>query len=167
MAAVWKVPVVFVCENNFYAISTPQQKVTGSSSIADRGVAYGIPGVLVDGMDVLKVRGAAMNAVERARRGEGPSLLECRTYRFRGHGVYDTGLSYRTKDEVSEWINKDPITRLRRQLLDAGILKPADIESIEEETIKIVEESVEYAKKSPYPSVDELQRLTYVEEPVI
>ena len=162
LAAVWKVPVIFVCENNFYAISTPQEKVTSSSSIADRGSSYGIPGVIVDGMDVLKVRRAGVDAVERARSGGGPTLLECQTYRFKGHGAYDTGLAYRTKNEVAEWITKDPITRLGRHLIDEAILKPSDIESIDKEALKIVEESVEFAKDSPYPSVDDLQRFTYV-----
>ncbi|MGI0084064.1 MAG: thiamine pyrophosphate-dependent dehydrogenase E1 component subunit alpha [Nitrososphaerales archaeon] len=163
LAAIWKLPVIFVCENNFYATSMPQQKATGSTSIADSGAAYGIPGVLVDGMDVLKVRRAALDAVERARKGEGPSLLECRTYRFKGHGVYDTGLAYRTKDEVSEWISKDPITRLGRTLIDEGMLKPSDIDAFDKEAVRTSEEAVEYANKSEYPSVDEMFRLTYVE----
>jgi TPP-dependent pyruvate/acetoin dehydrogenase alpha subunit len=140
----------------------PQQKATGSRTIADRGVAYGIPGVLVDGMDVLNVRRAARDAVERGRRGEGPSLLECRTYRFKGHGVYDTGLAYRTKDEVSEWAVKDPITRLGKMLIEDGILKPGDIDSMDKEAISISEDAVEYAKNSPYPTVDEMQSYTYV-----
>ncbi len=162
LAAIWKLPVIFVCENNFFAISVPQQKATGSASIADRGIAYGIPGVIVDGMDVLKVRRAMQDAMERAKKGEGPTLLECRTYRFKGHGVYDTGLAYRTKDEVSEWIPKDPITRLGRKLIDEGILKSTDIESLDKEAIRIVEEAVEYAKNSQYPPVDDMYRLTYV-----
>lgn len=116
----------------------------------------------MDGMDVLKVRRAMQDAMERAKKGEGPTLLECRTYRFKGHGVYDTGLAYRTKDEVSEWIPKDPITRLGRKLIDEGILKSTDIESLDKEAIRIVEEAVEYAKNSQYPPVDDMYRLTYV-----
>jgi TPP-dependent pyruvate/acetoin dehydrogenase alpha subunit len=164
MAAIWKLPVIFVCENNFYATSMPMQKATGSKSIADRGSAYGIPGVLVDGMDVLKVRRATLDAVERARIGEGPSLLECQTYRFKGHGVYDTGLAYRTKEEVSHWMLEDPITRLGRKLVDDSILKPQDIQSIDDEAIKISLDSVDFAKNSPYPTVDEMDRLTYVKK---
>ncbi|MDG6907789.1 MAG: thiamine pyrophosphate-dependent dehydrogenase E1 component subunit alpha [Nitrososphaerota archaeon] len=163
MAAIWKLPVIFVCENNFYATSMPQQKATGSGTIADRGIAYGIPGVLVDGMDVLKVRRAALDAVDRARKGEGPSLLECRTYRFKGHGVYDTGLAYRTKEEVSDWQERDPITQLGRKLVSDSILKPPEIDAIDKHAIGLAEEAVEYAKKSPYPSRDDVERLTYVE----
>jgi TPP-dependent pyruvate/acetoin dehydrogenase alpha subunit len=162
LAAIWKLPVIFVCENNFYATSMSSQKATGSKTIADRGLAYGIPGVLVDGMDVLKVRRATVDAVDRARRGEGPSLLECRTYRFKGHGVYDTGLAYRTKEEVSHWMLEDPITRLGRRLVAEKILKPSDIESIDSEATKTSLEAVEFAKNSLYPSVDEMERLTYV-----
>ncbi|MDG6995516.1 MAG: thiamine pyrophosphate-dependent dehydrogenase E1 component subunit alpha [Nitrososphaerota archaeon] len=163
MAAIWKLPVIFVCENNFYATSMPQQKATGSNTIADRGIAYGISGVLVDGMDVLKVRRAAQDAVERARKGEGPSLLECRTYRFKGHGVYDTGLAYRTKEEVSEWQVRDPITQLGRKLIADSILKPSEIDAIDKKAIKTAEDSVEYAKRSPYPSQEDVDRLTYVD----
>lgn len=162
LAAIWKLPVIFVCENNFFATSMPQQKATGSKSIADRGIAYGIPGVLVDGMDVLEVRKATLQAVERARKGEGPSLLECRTYRYKGHGVYDTGLAYRTKAEVSEWMEKDPITRLGKMLIEGRIAGPKDIEAMDKEAIKISEDSVEYAKSSSYPTVDEMKTLTYV-----
>jgi TPP-dependent pyruvate/acetoin dehydrogenase alpha subunit len=161
LAAIWKLPVIFVCENNFFATSMPQQKATGSKTIAERGASYGIPGVLVDGMNVLEVRKAAKEAVERARNKEGPSLLECRTYRFKGHGVYDTGLAYRTKEEVSEWVTKDPITRLGKMLIDEKIATPKDIDIMDKEAIKIAEDSVEYAKASPYPSVDEMKELAY------
>jgi TPP-dependent pyruvate/acetoin dehydrogenase alpha subunit len=161
LAAIWKLPVIFVCENNFYATSMPQGKATGSTSIAERGESYGIPGVVVDGMDVMKVRRAAEDAVERSRKGEGPSLLECRTYRYKGHGVYDTGLAYRTKDEVSEWMARDPITRLGKELIDDGILKPKDIEELDKKITSEVEEAVEFAKSSPYPSVEEMEKLTY------
>jgi TPP-dependent pyruvate/acetoin dehydrogenase alpha subunit len=162
MAAIWKLPVIFVCENNFFATSMPQQKATGSKTIAERGGSYGIPGVLVDGMDVLEVRKAAIEAVERARKGEGPSLLECRTYRFKGHGVYDTGLAYRTKDEVSEWMLKDPITRLGRMLVEEHMANPIDIEAMDKEALKISEEAVDIAKSSPYPSLEEMKDLTFV-----
>lgn len=166
LAAIWKLPAIFVCENNFFATSMPQQKATGSKTIAERGTAYGIPGVLVDGMNVLDVRKAAAEAIERARNKEGPSLLECRTYRFKGHGVYDTGLAYRTKDEVSEWILKDPITRLGRILVEDRIATAKDIEVIDKEAIKLAEDSVEYAKASPYPSLDEMKKLTFVRHEV-
>lgn len=161
LAAIWKLPVIFVCENNLYATSMPSEKATGSNTIAERGSAYGIPGVLVDGMDVLKVRKAAIEALERARSGLGPSLLECRTYRYKGHGVYDTGLAYRTRDEVAEWQEKDPITSLGRRLVEEEMLGPAEIESIDREAIHVVEDAVEFAKASPYPSVEDMYKLTF------
>jgi TPP-dependent pyruvate/acetoin dehydrogenase alpha subunit len=164
LAAIWKLPVIFVCENNFFATSMPQERATGSKTIAERGKSYGIPGVLVDGMNVIEVRNAAAQAVERARNKEGPSLLECRTYRFKGHGVYDTGLAYRTKEEVSEWTLKDPITRLGKMLIDQKIATPKDIEAMDKEAVKIAEDSFEYAKASPYPSVEEMKELTFVQK---
>ena len=162
LAAIWKLPVIFVCENNFFATSMPQVKATGAKNIADRGIAYGIPGILVDGMDVLEVRKAAKTAIDRARRGEGPSLLECRTYRYKGHGVYDSGLAYRTKEEVSEWVTKDPITRLGRLLIEHDIATSKELEAMDSYALKISEESVEFAKDSPYPSIDEMKNLTFV-----
>jgi len=164
LAAVWKVPVVFVCENNQYAISMPQPKATGSGSIAERGAAYGIPGIAVDGMDVLQVKQTAAEAIERARKGGGPTLLECRTYRYLGHGAYDTGLSYRTKDEVTEWMKKDPIARFRSLLERGAILKPQDAESIDKEVAGVVDQAVEFAKASPFPPVEDLQRYTFAQE---
>ncbi len=159
LAAIWKLPVVFVCENNLYAASVPQSAATGSEDIASRGAAYGIPGISADGMDVLRVRDAALQAVERARMGEGPTLVECRTYRFRGHGMYDTGLAYRTKEEVSEWMIKDPITRLGKMIVELGGRN--DIDEIDQEAIAIAEDAHDFAKQSPYPTQEDMMRLTY------
>jgi len=119
MAAIWKLPVIFVCENNLYAMGTRQSRVMLIENIADRAASYGIPGVTVDGNDVLAVYEAAREAVERARRGEGPTLIECKTYRHKGHSRVDPA-KYRPKEEVEEWLRKDPIKRLREKLLQTN-----------------------------------------------
>jgi len=116
MAAIWKLPVIFVCENNIYAMGTRQSTVMLVEDIADRAVAYGIPGVTVDGNEVLAVYEAAQKAVERARKGEGPTLMECKTYRHKGHSRIDPA-KYRPKEEVEEWLRKDPIKHFKEQLL--------------------------------------------------
>ena len=108
LAAVWRLPVVFVCENNQYAVSVPVSKST-LASLVQRGQAHGIPGQSVDGMSVLDVYTAASIAISRAKKGEGPTFLECKTYRYTGHGAYDTGLDYRTQQEIDEWKARDPI----------------------------------------------------------
>jgi TPP-dependent pyruvate/acetoin dehydrogenase alpha subunit len=117
MAAVWKLPIVYVCENNGYAMYTPQHRVTSVQNIADRAAGYGIPGVVVDGMDLLAVRKSAAEAVSRARTGHGPTLLECKTYRFSGHSKSDNGTKYRTREEIAAWQERDPLTTWREMLL--------------------------------------------------
>jgi len=154
MAAIWKLPVIFVCENNLYAMGTRQSIVMLKENIADRAVAYGIPGVAVDGNDVLAVYEAAHKAVERARKGEGPTLIECKTYRHKGHSRIDPA-KYRPKDEVEEWLRKDPIKRLREKLLQKNVLAKAEIQRIEKEILDEIEEAVEFAMKSPYPAPEE------------
>jgi len=141
MAAIWKLPVLFVCENNLYAMGTRQNRVMLAESIATRASAYGIPGVSVDGTDVLRVYEAARAAVQRARRGEGPTLIECRTYRHMGHSRIDPA-TYRPREEVEEWLRRDPIQRLRRGVLERAVAKN-------------VESAVEFAMESPYPSSEE------------
>src|SRR5512136_692670 len=126
LAAVWHLPVVFVCENNLYAMGTRQSNVMLVENIADRASGYGIPGVTVDGNDVLAVYEAALVAVERARRGEGPTILECKTYRLKGHSRYDPA-AYRPKDEVEEWLKKDAIARFQERLLEKSILNEAEV----------------------------------------
>jgi TPP-dependent pyruvate/acetoin dehydrogenase alpha subunit len=117
LAGIWQLPVVFVCENNLYATETPFAKVTRNTNIASRGAAYGIPGVSVDGNDVIEVYQAAGEAIDRARSGSGPTLIECRTYRPLGHFEGDPGVGYRTKEEIAEWKAKDPIQRIRERSL--------------------------------------------------
>ncbi|MEM3760191.1 MAG: thiamine pyrophosphate-dependent dehydrogenase E1 component subunit alpha, partial [Candidatus Bathyarchaeia archaeon] len=127
MASVWRLPVIFVCENNLYAMGTRQSRVMNIENIADRAIAYGIPGVVVDGNDVLAVYEATVKAVERARNGEGPTLIECKTYRHKGHSRVDPA-RYRPKAEVEEWLAKDPIKRFREKLLQTKALTEAEIQ---------------------------------------
>lgn len=154
MAAIWKLPVLFVCENNLYAMGTRQNRVMLAESIATRASAYGIPGVSVDGTDVLRVYEAARAAVQRARRGEGPTLIECRTYRHMGHSRIDPA-TYRPREEVEEWLRRDPIQRLRRGLIEGGHLSDAEVQALERAVAKNVESAVEFAMESPYPSSEE------------
>jgi len=154
MASIWKLPVIFVCENNLYAMGTRQSRVMVIENIADRAIAYGIPGVVTDGNDVLAVYEAAQRAVERARKGEGPTLIECKTYRHKGHSRVDPA-RYRPKEEVEEWLAKDPIKLFRRKLLKTKTLTEAEIEQIEKEVSLEIEEAVKFAKESPYPAAEE------------
>ena len=154
LAAVWKLPVIFICENNLYAISVPISKSTLVKNIADRAVSYGIPGVVIDGMDVVAVYEAVKKAIKRARAGEGPMLIECKTYRFRGHheGDPSRGKIYRSEREMQQWEERCPIKNLKLKLLKENILSEKEVEKIENEVITAVEEAVRFAKESPYPS---------------
>ena len=149
IAAAWKLPVIFVCENNLYAISTRLTRSTLIKNIADRAVAYGIPGVIADGMDVTSVWEAAQNAVERARKGEGPTLLECKTYRFYGSFEGDPQ-RYRTRDEREEWQKRDPLN-FGNKLVDMGFATLEKLEEIDEQIKSSVDEAVKYAHQSPFP----------------
>ncbi len=154
MASIWKLPVIFVCENNLYAMGTRQSMVMAIENIADRAIAYGIPGASVDGNDVLAVYEAAQKAVERARKGEGPTLIECKTYRHKGHSRVDPA-KYRPKKEVEEWLTKDPVKRFKERLLQTNSLTETEIQQIEKEVSTKIEEAVNFAKESPYPAPEE------------
>jgi pyruvate dehydrogenase E1 component alpha subunit len=154
MASTWSLPVIFVCENNLYAMGTRQSVAMKIKNVADRAVAYGIPGFVVDGNDVLKVYETTREAVEVARRGEGPTLIECKTYRQKGHSRVDPG-RYRPKDEVAEWVAKDPIKSFKEKLLQQHILRKEEIDTIESKTVAEVEEAVRFAIESPYPAPEE------------
>jgi len=160
MAAIWKLPVLFVCENNLYAMGTRQSRVMLIENISERAAAYGIPGVTVDGNDVLAVYEAAKEAVERAKRGEGPTLIECKTYRHKGHSRMDPA-TYRPKEEVEYWLRKDPIPRFRNRLLEMGILTEEEAKKIEEEVLREIEEAVKFALESPYPEPEEALKDVY------
>ena len=154
MASTWKLPVIFVCENNLYAMGTRQSRVMTIENIADRAVAYGIPGIVVDGNDVLAVYETAQRAVERARKGEGPTLVECKTYRHKGHSRVDPA-KYRPKEEVEEWLARDPIKRFKEKLLQTNTLTESEIFQIEKEVSDEIEEGVKFAMESPYPASEE------------
>jgi pyruvate dehydrogenase E1 component alpha subunit len=156
MASLWKTPLIYVCENNQFGEYSPWKEVTSCERIASLADHFCLPGEVIDGMDPLKVYEAAERAVSRARRGEGPSLIEAITYRFHGHHVGDIKPEYRTQEEVEEWKTRDPIQRLRTELIDDGIVSEADMEDLESQVTRQVEESVEFGKNSPTPSVEEV-----------
>lgn len=162
MAGLYKLPVVFVCENNGYGEYTAQANHQAIVDVADRAAGYGMPGVVVDGMDAVAVYEAAGQAIERARRGEGPTLLECKTYRFYDHvGVRGMGLSYRTDEEVAYWKGRDPIVLLEQRLADQGILSPEQARAVHEETTAAVQAGVKFADESPMPDPDALLEDVY------
>src|SRR5215216_5883786 len=138
LATIWDLPVIFVCENNLYATEVAFQYATRNTDVAERARSYGIPGVAVDGNDVMAVYEAAGEAVRRARAGQGPTLLECRTYRTRAHaeGMRDAG--YRTPDEVEDWRSRDPITRHRAALLERGLASESELMEVEEAVADLV-----------------------------
>ncbi|MGC9258307.1 thiamine pyrophosphate-dependent dehydrogenase E1 component subunit alpha [Desulfurella sp.] len=154
LASIWKLPVVFVIENNGYAESTPVTYSTNIKNLAERACAYGIPGVTVDGNDVLAVYEAAKEAVERARKKEGPTLLECKTYRYHGHFEGDTQ-EYKPKEEVEEWLKKDPIPRFASKLINGKVATESELKEIEKRIEQEIEDAVKFAVESPYPDVSE------------
>jgi pyruvate dehydrogenase E1 component alpha subunit len=165
MAAIWRLPVVFLCENNQYAMSMAVRRAMAVPRVADRAVAYGIPGETVDGMDVVAVYRAVRAAVERARRGEGPTLIEAITYRYRGHSKSDRQV-YRTKDEVQAWMARDPIARLREALIARGWLSEAEAAALEERAREAVAEALRAAEGDPEPEVAQLTEGVYAEDPL-
>lgn len=150
VSALWKLPVVFVCENNLYGLSVSVKKTSAVSDIAVRAKAYDIPGIIVDGMDVLAVHEAAQEAVQKARDGGGPSLLECKTYRFLGHSRGDPAYGpYRTKEEVESWKKRDPLL----VLIQRGGLSAKDTEEIDKAVDEVVCNAARYAEESPPPEL--------------
>ncbi|MGD0353666.1 MAG: thiamine pyrophosphate-dependent dehydrogenase E1 component subunit alpha [Dehalococcoidia bacterium] len=154
LAAIWKLPVIFLCENNMYAISLRFEEFIPVKSVAIRAKAYGMPGVTVDGNDVISVYEAVRKAAERARRGLGPSLVEAKTYRLAGHLLDDPG-HYRPKEEVKEQWSKCPILRFKTQLESEGILKNEDMDRLEREIKEVAEKAADFARKSPCPEAEE------------
>lgn len=162
MASIWTLPVVFVCENNKYGMSTSTKRSTAVSTIADRASAYAMPAAAVDGNDFNAVTRAVDSAVKRARSGEGPSLVENVTYRWRGHSKSDRN-RYRSKEEIQDWIDRDPIPRFAKLLLERGILNEmqlAEMEGVADQTVK---DAIEFAKKCPDPKPEEATRDVYTE----
>ena len=162
MAAVWKLPVVFVCENNRYGMSTSTARSTAVKQIAERAAAYSMPGVTVDGNDFSAVTEAVDAAVARARRGDGPSLVENMTYRWRGHSKSDRN-RYRTKEEIAEWMERDPIVAMSKLLVDHKILTEAEVGALEEDAARVIREAIDFAAASPDPKIEEATRDVYTE----
>jgi TPP-dependent pyruvate/acetoin dehydrogenase alpha subunit len=158
-AAVLSLPVVFVCENNLYGEFTPMAQVTAGADIAGRAAAYDIPSAVVDGNDLWAVSEAAHVAVTRARAGEGPTLLECRTYRHYGHSKSDPG-KYRPPEEVERWMARDPLTLARERLLGDGVTEN-DLGTIEAEVEALMERAIEAARQAPFPDPDERPATEY------
>jgi pyruvate dehydrogenase E1 component alpha subunit len=156
MAAIWKLPVIFVCEMNCWASTTPYRTTTSVENISDRAVGYGMPGVIVDGNDVFEIYEAAKDAVERARQGGGPTFIEAKTYRIKGHFVGDPE-HYRTKEEVQKIFKEtDPIKEFEKRILSESLMTRKALEDIQKKVKKIIDESVEYARNSEYPKPSEL-----------
>jgi 2-oxoisovalerate dehydrogenase E1 component len=160
LATIWDLPVLFVCENNLYATEVPFNTVTRQPEVARKAASYGLPGIAVDGNDILAVYQAAGEAIERARAGGGPTLLECKTYRTRPHseGMRDGG--YRTVEEINSWKARDPITMLRESLVQEGIAEGQEIDRIENDVQALIAEAVEFARDSPWP--DTATAATYI-----
>lgn len=163
MAMLWKLPVVFVCENNGYAMGTSVQRTTNMQDIYKIGLAFDMPCAPVDGMDPIAVHTAMDEALQRARRGEGPTFLEIRTYRYRGHSMSDPA-KYRTKEELEEYKAKDPIEQVREIILKEKYADQAWIEEVEAKVKATVDEAVKFAEESPWPQPEELFSDIYVQK---
>lgn len=163
LAAVWKLPVIYVCENNQYALSTAAYRVGSIQDYYLRKEAYGIEGCKVDGNDVLAVYEVAREAVERARKGGGPTLIEAKTYRWRGHqeAEGDRTYRYRSKEEIEEWVERCPIKRLKKILLEQGVMKELDINKLDEEIGRELEEAAQFASESPEPEPEDALKDLY------
>lgn len=165
LSGLWKLPIVFVCENNGWAEFTPQRNAMCIENIAARAACYGIPGVTVDGDDVLAVHQAAVEVIDRARKGEGPTLLECKTHRWLGHYVGDPQ-KYRAPDDIEMVRKYDPVLRFQNKLLEDDVLTEAMIKEIDEKLTREVMEAIEFGKNSPMPDPQDVTRFVYAEEGV-
>ncbi len=165
LASIWRLPVLFVCENNQYATEVAFAHVTANPSVANRGVAYGLPGVEVDGNDVLAVEAIARGAVERARSGGGPTLIECKTYRTRAHAEGMGDFTYRTREEVERWKTKCPIARFKQRVLAENLVAAAELEAIDNEIASLVEAAHQFAESSAYPSAESATQHVYAASP--
>jgi len=163
LASLWKLPVVYVCENNLYAETTPQADHQPIRDIADRAKSYNMPGVIIDGNDVLAVYEETNKAVERARAGRGPTLIECKTYRYRGHWEGDPEV-YRTKEEVKEWKKRDPLKKFKKYLLENDITQFKEISFVEKKIEDEIKDAVKYAQASPPPRPESALEDLYVEQ---
>jgi len=165
LASIWKLPVLFVCENNRYAESTPFEYSVAGGSIANRAAGYAMPGVVVDGQSALEMFEVAREAIARARAGEGPTLIEAQTYRYMGHMGADDPLGYRTKEEEDYYKGRDCIKRMEEHLLDAGFATESDLKTIDERVLVAIGEATKFANDSPFPDPSELTTDVYVSYP--
>lgn len=156
MGTVWDLPVVYVCENNLYATEMAFSRATKNTSVARRAESYGLPGVEVDGQDVLAVHRVAKTAIDRARAGGGPTLIECKTYRYVGHHEGDPGTDYRTREEVQHWKEQDPLKRARKSLIESAVADEGELQAVDQEVERLIDQAVEFAEKSPEPSPDSI-----------
>lgn len=162
LASLWKLPVVFICENNFYGMGTLVQHAICREELYKFAESYKMPGVRVDGMDVLEVHGAALEAVARAREGDGPSLIEAVTYRYRGHSMSDPA-EYRPRREERIWLERDPIKSLRRRMLNEKRGDENRLAELEKEVAAVIDDAVAFAEQSPEPPLSELTKHVYVD----
>ena len=160
MASAWSLPCIFLCENNQYGVSVCIDRVCNVENIADRACAYNIPGKVVDGNDVFAVYEVVKEAAERARRGDGPTLIEAKTFRQRGHYEGDPQ-TYKTPEEIELWKKRDPLPRIRTEILKVRLAKKSELDSIDARVTREIEEAVEFAKNSPYPEVQDLTTEVY------
>lgn len=161
-ASAKKLPVVYILLNNLFAISTKQVEVTNTRDLADRAFGYHIPGIVVDGNDVLAVYEAAKTAIDRARRGEGPSLIECKTYKWHGHFEGDPAI-YRTAEEVAAWKAKDPILRMKRHLLENQLATEEELDAIDKAAAQEMKEAIEFALASDFPAEEDALKDVYTD----
>jgi len=162
LASVWKLPVIFICENNLYGISVPTWQSTSVKDIGVRAGSYNMPGYTIDGNDVTAILDTFSGCLKRARNGEGPSLIEAKTYRWKGHWTGDPEV-YRTKEEVAEWMEKCPIKRFRAYLLENKIAVDSELDRIDSQAVQEVEEAAEFALSSPEPDPARVMDGMYVE----
>ncbi len=163
MASLWKLPIIFVVENNKWAIGMEHVRATSDIAIYKKAAVFGMPGYEVDGMDVMAVHDRAQEAVRRARAGEGPTLLECMTYRFRGHSLADPD-ELRPKVEKDEWFSRDPIKLFAAKVTANGLATESELKSIDQKIQAVVDESVRFAEASPEPGADEIYRFQFAED---
>lgn len=165
LASIWKLPVLFVCENNRYAESTPFEYSVAGGSVANRAAGYAMPGVVVDGQSALEMFEVAKEAIARARAGEGPTLIEAQTYRYMGHMGADDPLGYRTQEEEDYYEGRDCIKRMEEHLLDSGLATESDLKAIDEKALAAIAEATKFADESPFPDPSELTTDVYVSYP--
>ncbi|HEX4998614.1 MAG TPA: thiamine pyrophosphate-dependent dehydrogenase E1 component subunit alpha [Terriglobia bacterium] len=163
MASVLKLPVVYICNNNQYAYSTPLERQMAVENVADRAVAYGMPGEIVDGNDVLAVWDASERAIARARAGQGPTLIECKTFRLTGHSAHDDA-AYVPRELMAHWEERDPILRLERALVETGVITKSGIDKVQERVQNEIDEAIQLAENDPYPDPEDCLKDVYFEQ---